>query len=209
MNIEKILDIRFIAPVGIVIFFAFIFSPVNFLILIISLSKTSWLVGVVGVLGLGFMISSITEYIIRTRRLYLSKHGYGFETIFNLSKPEDENVASELATWIVLDAEGKHNETGIPSQIHKRWHFAMANFNAAIGVALGFIFALVLNFNGCLAQNSSCWYMFYVSICLFFVCIFYSNGNNARLSVLAMDDLLAHRNKDNLEPHKPHKLRSE
>ena len=149
MNIDKILDIRFLAPVGIMLFFIFLFSPESFLLLVSSQSDVSWIVSIVGVLGIGFMISSVTEFYIRWRKKYLGEYKYELKELFHLEKVKREETARELATWIVLDTESKRTDkSGIPDQIHKRWNMAMANFNAALGAILGLIIAYSLVYSG-------------------------------------------------------------
>lgn len=193
---DRILDIRFLAPVGIMIFFIFFFSPSSFINYTKELSDFNLLVGTVGILGIGFMISSITERWIRFRNLQLPDYDYKFE-ILGIKDPKHKMDASELASWIVLNEEAdryKNDKGHLPSQIHKRWNMAMANYNAFLGTFLGFVIALLLVGTQHLTKPGSYWLALYMIIWIFFILVFWRNGRVARLSVLRMDSLLAIRN---------------
>ncbi|QQG45172.1 MAG: hypothetical protein HYW89_04205 [Candidatus Sungiibacteriota bacterium] len=202
MNTEKIIDIRFIAPVGIMVFFVFIFSPANFVEITSSFLSINWIASIVGVLGVGFIISSITHFLTR---IFLGepigKYPHDLEKIFKLKQedpPKTKNpiAATELAIWINLGLEEKESGKGVADQIHKRWNMAEANFNAAMAVFGGVAIAIILTLmNGGRLHFPSCyWFIAYFIFAFFLFCIFIFNGKKARKSVLDMGDLLATRN---------------
>lgn len=179
------------------VFFIFLFSPTSFLLLIGSLHKISWIVGTVAILGLGFMISSITEFVIRSLCGHLSGYDYNLQGLFNNISSNEKRSASELAIWVTLDLENERykNGSGIPNQIHKRWSMAMANLNAAAATIIGTIIALLLAQYHWLSPPGCNWILLDVGTLLTFSGVFFSNGMRALDSVSAMNRLLASRNK--------------
>ncbi len=162
MNVDKILDIRFTAPVGIMVFFIFLFSPSEFINRAQDLTAISWVVNLIGVLGMGFMISSIVNFISVKCLDYL-------------------NPVLELQIWRNLAKERCIGED-VPNQVHKRWNISMANYNVVVGIILAPAIAYILKF-----PCPSLWY--YITL-LVFLLLFWFNGQRARKSVEKINCIL-------------------
>lgn len=195
MKIEKIFDIRFIVPPLLTFFFVFLFSPQHFIEVIEKGAKASWIFGVTGIiLSLGFIISSFVEFIVigfKLRGSYTNDEiAIGLlNTKFSkwYVNFKVNTHAQELASWIISDQIDKKNKGEVRNQINKRWHMAMANFNAVVGVSLAW--TLIVIFWWC-DYWSRPWSLLDIVISLIFIGIFLFNGIKTYKSVMEMDRIL-------------------
>ena len=176
MNLEKIFDIRFTAPVGIMVLFVFLFSPKDFICLMESLSGVSWVLSITGVLGLGFMISSLGDILSRSKYFYYL-----------------EDPKKELEIWRTLDYQNKENreKSCIPDQIYKRWSIGVANLNAFFGIIFGLTITIILVLTDYFKSISCYWYILCVCVSILFLIIFFKQGKKSIEEVKKMNELLA------------------
>mgnify|MGYP001608659565 FL=1 len=146
------------------------------------------------------MISSIVDRLISFGNLRSSKYGEAEKNILknNFFKKENIDISEdskkdsdvlELGCWLVLnrlDNESQH----LKDQIHKRWNWAISNFNFFMAL----IFAIFIILLGLLFKiipiTNICWTLLWFVITISSILIFYFNGNYARNSVLKMDRIL-------------------
>ncbi len=168
--VEKLIEIRFLVPPILTVFFVSLFSPDDFSELVSERALPLLLAeGAVVILAVGFLISSLIDRLLDDAGFKLS-------------------ASTELETWRAIDAE---KSAHIHDQIHKRWHMAMANFNAAGGILLGSLVPLFLGFH---AERD---YLFgYYAVVAILLYILWKNGMKAGQSAKKFGELLR---KDSLE----------
>jgi hypothetical protein len=190
---DKLVDFRFLAPPGIMILVVSLFSPKEFGDLVKSISSESWAFGLFGLLGVGFVISSVTQFFVTIFKAAVPRHKYKLMKIFETDQMIKNTLsARELATWMTMD---KEKSLHIQEQIHKRWSMAMANYNVAVAIIFGGILALILkHFNIYRSIEDNQKTALWISLLLLFFFIF--NGVRANMSVLKMDELLAIKHKN-------------
>jgi len=200
MNSKNVFDIRFLAPVGILFLVIFMFSPVSTYKLLIHGKSLDWVVGLFIALAIGFIISSIANFIIRISNSHLSRFRYNFKDIFKLNvEPNDKKTAEELSSWLIVEQERKRvKDSKAPEQIYKRWNVAMANYNCALAIVIGWAISFFIP-NPSYSSYPNYIYAYYLILLLFLI-VFIYNGEDARRSVLKMDKLLAIRNEKFIFP---------
>lgn len=184
----KIFEIRFLVPPILTILLIFIFSPENFskLVRVKNLSKDLVIISPAVLLGLGFLISSTTEFFVNLTNARTSRK---FTIIIREEKIKESSI-KEYETWVSLDRVDKDNHGHVREQIHKRWGMAMANANSFISVVFANITIAVLlkyNFMNVEYIRHQCLFLLFTSMLCF---IFITNYFYARNSVLYIDEVV-------------------
>jgi hypothetical protein len=191
---DKVFDLRFSAPVGVMIFFIFLFSPSSFILLVMSLSKFSWIISFTVILGIGFIISSLANfYTVKFKKFLPNESDSQLKKAFGENRPEfvKNNDARELANWMVLDSKRRFGSDFISNQIQKRWNFAMLNLNCFVAVILGFIVTIILSCFCILSFPGCVYFIVYLAMIIAFISLFWHSSEIARLSVLEMERILS------------------
>lgn len=202
MKIEKVLDIRFIIPPLLTIFFVFLFSPFYFIKLFNENVNESWFFGGTSIFALGFLISSLNEKFIAQRKLQdmytetelnLFKETKTFDVWKNKipDKISPENVyLLELMNWINLDKVDKENNGSVRDQVHKRWNMAMTNYNSFLALWLTFFVLVVGLAFGKLDFPNCYWVVLWLSLFILLLYLFQTNGKKVTDSVFAINRVL-------------------
>lgn len=199
MKIEKVFDIRFLVPPILTIFFI-VFSSRSYLSgLLIGEVDTSWIIfWGIGILALGFLISSINECFIKKllQETYIGDDLSRIKTMPSFekwgSKISNKIDASnlylaELISWMILDGVDRQGSSHIWNKVNKRWNMAVANYNSFTALILAGIIAPIswLVVGKC-SYPSQIWFLVWFSVLLFFAYIFYINGKQTKDSVFKM-----------------------
>jgi len=200
MNSEKVFNFRFLVPPSLTIFLIFILSPGSFAeFLKPRQEELSWLtgaIGIAGILSLGFIISTVANFIFGSKDAAEKKCAAHYKQIFTLDEFADtkNTAALELGSWMVLDqidVKAQRNRH-IIDQIHKRWNMAMANYNCAIALMLAMAVEIFLFLHKIYFKPDPSWIMIvYCAVVAVLAIIFLWNADRNRKSVLFMDLILA------------------
>ncbi len=152
MNVDRIFNFRFLVPPSLMIFLIFLFSPSGFVHLVNPLRDMQWLggaIGVIGILSVGFLISSITYFLVKQSLNIINPEcAPSYKKIFKLGEFDDKkNIAAlELGSWMTLDRIDviANRNLHVIDQVHKRWNMAMANYNCFFAVLFSIYIITIL-----------------------------------------------------------------
>lgn len=207
---EKIFDIRFLVPPILMLLSIFLFNPDRFLklhehSLIIVAPILSFII-----LSFGIIISSIVDRFIscfnlrspnydssekeKIKDLFFSEFHAGEKT--SLSDDYKDSDAVELSCWLVLNNLSYKNDEFV-RQIHKRWNWAISNYNMLAGLVFALLYVLIFSSLCMNIYNISNYTFLWFFVNLLLMAVFLINGEYARKSVLKIDRILA-RNYDQI-----------
>src|SRR3989338_569994 len=169
MNMERMLDIRFLVPPILTLFFIFFYSPSYFLAFLINKSALlSIVVGPVLILALGFIISSFVNAVV------------------DLLDARTPTNIRELDIWRALEKEGQH----VCNQVHKRWHIAIANFNSCFATVLAPILIYIFTMSKQIIPPIPTygWGIIYATAIIGCAILFVRNGCVAWKNVMQIDE---------------------
>lgn len=143
MNSDKLIDLRFLIPPGILILLLYLLLPQEFAPLEADKSPLFWVVGVTGIFAIGFLISSFSEFVFT--ELFGGKTNpdcdsdyKAIKEVKNLFVETDKEKARELSVWFLF---GKMGES-VNTQMHKRWSMAHTNLNSFVAICFAWLVAL-------------------------------------------------------------------